>query len=135
MAPLARGTALVALVGMVTASVAVSHADGVQDERSVSVGAQPSFEPRLGLWLDDVSQGGLATHPAVIVREVIPRSGADHAGVREGDVLVECDAEPVGSAEEIARLLEDASFGSLVRVGVMREGKRLDVTVRLDASS
>ena len=128
----ARGTVLLALVGVVTASAGAIQAAGVQDGQPGGAGPQPSFESRLGVWLGGVAVSSAETR--VIVREVVRGSGADRAGVREGDLLIECEAEPVGSTEEVAGLLEQAPFGSVVRIGVMRGGKRIDVKVMLDAS-
>jgi S1-C subfamily serine protease len=117
------------MVGVGTCSTE-SVADAQGDQPG---GQQPVFESRLGVWLAGVARLS-SGETGVTVREVIPRSGADRAGLREGDVLVECEAEPVGSGAEAIRLLEDAPFGSVMGIGLVREGKRLDIKVLLDAS-
>jgi len=116
-----------------TISGSLESAPDVQDDQPG--GQQPVFESRLGVWLANANVARLSSgETGVAVREVIPRSGADQAGVREGDVLVECEAERVGSGAEVIRLLEEAPFGSVVGIGLVRQGRRLDIKVLLDAS-
>ena len=78
---------------------------------------------------------------AVIVR-VEPGSGADRAGLRPlqqsrrrvilGDVIQSVDGKPVTSNGDLLLVLEEKKAGDVVRVGILREGRRQEVQVRLD---
>jgi serine protease Do len=66
-----------------------------------------------------------------LVLSVIPRSPAAGAGIRRGDVIVEFDGQEVADPSRFLRLLADARIGSTVRVGLIRNGRRLDVNVEV----
>jgi len=78
----------------------------------------------------------------VLIIEVEPGSGAEEAGLRPtrrdrrgrirlGDILIAVEGEPVRSAEELRLRLERRRPGEQVRVTVDRDGRRVDVAVRL----
>ncbi len=62
-------------------------------------------------------------------------SAAYEAGIRPGDVLVSFNREPVDDAAHFLRLLADAPIGSTATIGLLRRGERLEVKVRVEASS
>ncbi|THU70830.1 hypothetical protein C4D60_Mb08t29120 [Musa balbisiana] len=74
--------------------------------------------PRLGMKVRDLNERRIAhfkkkdaSFPDVIkgvlVRAVNPGSPAQHAGFRPGDVVIEFDKKPVGTAKEIVDIMED----------------------------
>jgi S1-C subfamily serine protease len=79
-----------------------------------------------------------------LVGNVVRGSGADEAGMRPtyrdrsgrlvlGDVIVAVEGEPVRSGGELGLALERRSAGELVTVTVKRDGRALDLDVRLGA--
>lgn len=122
------------LISLAMVGVGIGSMESAADAQADQPGGQqPLFEGRLGVWLANAARSS-SGETGVTVREVMPRSGADGAGVREGDVLVECEAERVASGAEVVRMLEEAPFGSVVHIGLVREGRKLDLKARLDAS-
>ncbi|HUL78180.1 MAG TPA: Do family serine endopeptidase [Vicinamibacteria bacterium] len=80
----------------------------------------------------DVAQGldmPADAHGAVIVR-VEPGSPADAAGLRERDVVVSVDGQPVASAEAFRAAVEKARSGDVLRLRVRRGPGYLFVAVR-----
>jgi membrane-associated protease RseP (regulator of RpoE activity) len=69
----------------------------------------------------------------IIVREVMEGSGADEAGVEEGDVIVSVDGERA-NLRVMAELAESMEAGDRIRLVVRRDGseRTLDVTARED---
>jgi putative serine protease PepD len=65
------------------------------------------------------------------------RGGADRVIVGNtrlvvgGDVVVEADGQAINSAEELQRLLRAKKPGQAMRLAVIREGKRVDLTMTL----
>jgi serine protease Do len=80
---------------------------------------------RLGLGLDEPDVRvrrmlGLGPDGGAVIVEVEPGSVADEAGLRRGDVLLRVGADPVGSAAQALRLLEQADLEGGVRIRVQR---------------
>jgi S1-C subfamily serine protease len=63
---------------------------------------------------------------------VTPKSPADEAGLRAGDLLIDFGGVPIGGADDLVRLLTDATIGVPTPVRVLRHGapRRLIVTPR-----
>ena len=74
---------------------------------------------------------GLSEARGLIVRSVETGSPAEDAGLRPYDVVRSIDGEAVGSNEDIRQRLVDRRAGDTVRLGVIREGRRVDVSLRL----
>ena len=68
------------------------------------------------------------------VVQVVPGSPADRASLRPGDIIVSLDGTTVSSIDEIHRFLSQATIGSAVRVGVLRNGQRLYLPAHLASS-
>ena len=90
------------------------------------------FAPAHAAWLGTAldSQPG-APSAGAVVRGVAAGSPAERAGLREGDVIVALQSRPITRAEELAQLVRAAEPGSRVRLGLLRNGKPVDVTVVL----
>lgn len=66
------------------------------------------------------------------IREVIPGSPAEEAGLRVGDLIREVDGRRVSSAHPLAELLSLYRPGARVTLTVEREGEELEIEVILD---
>lgn len=84
----------------------------------------PPQQGILGISIGAGDSGPQITH-------VFPNSGADHAGLRSGDVLVEIDETPVGSREDLVQVLMKLRAGETVPVRVVRNGRTLQMDVTL----
>ncbi|MBN2370047.1 MAG: trypsin-like peptidase domain-containing protein [Vicinamibacteria bacterium] len=82
----------------------------------------------------------------VLVIEVTPGSAAESAGIRPttrdafgrihlGDSITDIDGEAVENPYDVSDLLEKRKIGDNVTVTVLREGRRLDLVVRLTPRS
>lgn len=65
----------------------------------------------------------------VVVEEVRPDSPAEKAGVKRSDVIVEFDGEPVRSARQFARLVQETPPGRSVKTTLLRDGRRTTVDI------
>jgi S1-C subfamily serine protease len=72
---------------------------------------------------------GLTQAAGLGVMQVSPGSPADLAGIRPGDTIVSLGGEPVTSVDDVHRFLNRAQAGSTAKVGVLRGGDRIDLTV------
>ncbi|AFJ45485.1 serine endoprotease DegQ [Shimwellia blattae] len=69
------------------------------------------------------------------VSEVLPGSGSAKAGIRAGDVIVSMNGKPLSSFAELRTRIATTEPGSSVKLGLLRNGKPMEVTVTLDKSS
>jgi serine protease Do len=69
------------------------------------------------------------------VDEVRPDMPAAQAGLQSSDVVVEFDGERVRSARHFSRLVQETPPGRQMRMSVLREGSRRDLTITPAAQS
>ncbi|WP_039056763.1 serine endoprotease DegQ [Enterobacter sp. Bisph1] len=69
------------------------------------------------------------------VSEVLPNSGSAKAGIKSGDVIVSLNGKPLSSFAELRSRIATTEPGSKVKLGLLRDGKPLDVDVTLDKST
>ncbi|MEB7883844.1 serine endoprotease DegQ [Serratia fonticola] len=68
------------------------------------------------------------------ISEVMPKSAAAKAGIKAGDILVSLDGKPINSFAELRAKVGTTAPGTTVKIGLLREGKPMDVAVTLDNS-
>mgnify|MGYP003772165053 CR=1 FL=1 len=69
------------------------------------------------------------------VSEVLPKSAAANAGIKAGDIITSINDKPIASFAELRVKIGTTPPGQQVKIGLLREGKPLSVTVKLDASA
>ncbi|MGE3843968.1 MAG: trypsin-like peptidase domain-containing protein [Vicinamibacterales bacterium] len=69
-----------------------------------------------------------------IIWEISRASAAYEAGLRPGDVIVSFDGKAVDDAAGFVRLLSDAALGSTVTVQIVRNGRAVDIRVRVSGA-
>jgi len=82
---------------------------------------------------------GLQERSGIIVNSVVPMSPAERAGFKEGDLVVRMNDAPipVSQEEHVPIFIEQvgsAGVGSTLDFDVVRDGKRLQLEVTLDAA-
>ena len=68
------------------------------------------------------------------VSEVLPNSGSAKAGIKSGDVIVSLNGKPLNSFAELRSRIATTE-GTKVKLGLLRDGKPVDVEVTLDKST
>ena len=69
------------------------------------------------------------------VSEVLPNSGSAKAGVKSGDVITSLNGKPLNSFAELRSRIATTEPGTKVKLGLLRNGKPLEVEVTLDTST
>jgi serine protease Do len=85
--------------------------ENVSEDMRVSLGLPEDFE-------------------AAFINEVTPDAPADRAGLRSGDIVTSLNGEKVESSTELTRLVGAARPGDILRLEILREGRRQTIEVR-----
>jgi S1-C subfamily serine protease len=72
----------------------------------------------------------LPKETGVIVLAAEPNSPAQRAGLREGDVIVALDGQPVAGVDDLHRVLSDARAGTQSDLTILRGTDRIRVSIR-----
>ena len=75
---------------------------------------------------------------ALVVREqlgespVVKGSAADLAGIKEWDIITECNNEKITPKNPLANILQKCKIGSKTTLTVLRDGKKLNLSAKLE---
>ena len=67
----------------------------------------------------------------VFVRRVTPRTPAERAGIREGDIVTAFNGKPVKDGDDLVSMVSQTPVGSQVPLTVLRDGKTMDLTISI----
>jgi len=73
----------------------------------------------------------LSSTEGVLVGDVDRAGPADTGGIRRGDVIVEFDGKKVETSTQLRNMAAQANPGTPVKIGLLRDGKKVEVTVSL----
>lgn len=102
-------------------------------ERLLSEGTTP--KPYLGIMgsdiTDDISQ--MYKLPVgVLVRQIIAGSGAEKAGIKEGDIIISFGDKPIMNMDGLISTLKEQKIGTKVEMGIIRDGdKSMEIDVEI----
>ncbi len=74
---------------------------------------------------------GLSSYKGALVADVVKGSPADHAGMKHGDVVIAYQGNPVDDPSSFRNSVSLAPVGSEVKLTVVRNGAKQDVTVKV----
>ncbi|HUE73061.1 MAG TPA: Do family serine endopeptidase [Pirellulaceae bacterium] len=98
--------------------------DGKVRRAYIGVGIQPVNK-------DLADQLGLKTPGGAIVTEVVPDSPAERAGIQVEDVIIGFGGQAVQNSAQLYALAGRSEIGSKQPVTLIRDGKRMELTVTL----
>jgi serine protease Do len=74
---------------------------------------------------------GLADAKGAIVSDVTEDSPALEAGIGQGDTILKVDGKDISDSRDLSRKVADLKPGQSVPVTVVRDGKTMDITVKI----
>jgi Do/DeqQ family serine protease len=77
---------------------------------------------------------GAASTRGALINQMTRQSDAYTAGLRPGDIIVSFNGRPVDDASAFMRMLADSKVGTSARLEILRESRRLEVTVPVTRS-
>ncbi|MDD9370004.1 MAG: trypsin-like peptidase domain-containing protein [Acidimicrobiales bacterium] len=120
-------------------SIAIDSAKPIIEELQQGNGEITPDTPRLGVTtvpVDTVAdevreQFDIQSETGAFVVDVVPDSGADEAGVEQGDVIVSVDGEDITSNEQLGQIVRDSEPGDTIEIVVEREGEEQTLTAEI----
>jgi serine protease Do len=90
----------------------------------------------IGVTLTDVTPAlqralGLSQDDGALVQDVTAQSPAERAGLRPYDVIVQVEGRPVVTNQELIRDISARQPGTVARLDIVRDGRRIPLTVKL----
>lgn len=79
-----------------------------------------------------VNDGALVVREALGESPVVKGSAADKAGVKEWDIILECNGEKITMKNPLAHILQKCKIGQETILGVLRDGKKTNLKVKLE---
>lgn len=110
-------------------SIAVDELVPVLEQLRSQANGQAREEGFLGVGLAERTDGG----QGAIITSVQPNSPASLAGIRENDIVLSVDGEPIDGQAGLVAAIRDASPGQTVEIELFRDGKRVSVKAKLVA--
>ena len=77
---------------------------------------------------------GAPSTRGALINQIAPRSDAYAAGLRAGDIITSFNGRTVEDASALMRMLADSKVGTAGRLEILRESRRLEVTVPISRS-
>lgn len=76
-------------------------------------------------------QLGVQSDEGLIIREVVDRSAAQYAGLLPNDVILSVNGKQMNKFEDLKRVVDYSKVGDTLDISILREGKKLNLPVRL----
>jgi serine protease Do len=92
-----------------------------------------------GVWVAQLTtqiaeELGAPNTRGALVNQMSPQSDAYIAGLRPGDIILAFNGRPIEDASAFMRMLADSKVGTSARLEILRESRRLEVTVPITRS-
>jgi Do/DeqQ family serine protease len=92
------------------------------------------IRPWVGIGLQDLSEDlvksfNLKEREGVLINQVFEGSPAEKAGLKPGDIVTDIDGTKVKSSQELVKEVLKKAVGQEIRLGIVREGNRLEVSL------
>lgn len=78
-----------------------------------------------------VNYGALVMGHGPLAHGVIPGSPAAHAGIKEKDIILECNGVKIANGKTPQDFLEELSVGDIMKLKILRNGQEKEVSVVL----
>jgi len=82
-----------------------------------------------------VADGELVQRQGAEIVQIAAGTPAHEAGLREGDVVLTIDGEPIGDPADLGRIIQSNEPADVLAFGVLRDGEQIIVPVGLGANT
>jgi len=79
-----------------------------------------------------VNDGAIVVREALGEPPVVRGSAADKAGIKEWDIILDCNGEKITAKNPLANILSKCKIGQTTPLTVLRNGKKVNLIVKLE---
>ena len=79
-----------------------------------------------------VEQGALITREVLGESAIIPGSSAEKAGLKEFDIIIECENEKITEENSLSVILQKYQVNEIISLKIIRQGKKLNFKTKLE---
>lgn len=124
-------------IGAAVLAAAVSAPGAVAQTRNRTIIANASGSPYLGIGVKDIDADSakkfnLKEVRGVEITNVDENSPAAKAGLKDGDVVLEYNAQPIEGGAQLSRMVRETPIGRTAKVGVWRNGSMQTLTATIE---
>ncbi len=113
-------------------AIAIDTAKPIADELATRGFATHPYIGVLYTWAGAASAAQLgAPQPGVLVRQVVPGSPADRAGIQPGDLITRVDGQPLGDETALAKAVNSHRPGDTIQLTIVRGNQQSIVSITL----
>ena len=85
----------------------------------------------LGVTLQTVNQTYGSFTPGLYITDILSGSGAEAAGMKPGDKILEADGQAITSYTDLSKILKKKNIGDTIQIKVLRSDSEMEFTVTL----
>jgi S1-C subfamily serine protease len=74
---------------------------------------------------------GVGVDEGILVNQVMPKSPAEAAGLKTGDLILTVDGKPVKDPRQLQRIIAEAEVGKSIEFTILREKQKRTVRVQI----
>jgi serine protease Do len=82
-----------------------------------------------------VNDGALVVREQLGESPIIKGSSADLAGIKEWDIIIDCNGEKITTKNPLANILQKCKIGSQTELIVLRDGRKIKLKVKLEVKN
>lgn len=79
-----------------------------------------------------VNDGAIVVREALGEPPVVKGSAAEKAGIKEWDIITDCNGEKITTKNPLANILQKCKIGEKTQMTVLRDGKKIEIAVKLE---
>lgn len=78
-----------------------------------------------------VDYGAIIVGKKGVYEAVVKGTPAYKAGIKEGDIVIECNNQKITNTKNIQDILENMNIGEIMKIKILRKGKIIQVSIKL----
>ena len=105
--------------------------DAMDIAEDLIINGKVTNRPMLGVTLQTVNQTYGSFTPGLYITDILSGSGAEAAGMKPGDKILEADGQAITSYTDLSKILKKKNIGDTIQIKVLRSDSEMEFNVTL----